>query len=429
MNYYHVTGGRRLEGECSVSGAKNAVLPILASVILNKGEVEISNCPNISDTITSIKILESLGCKVNFTNNILKVNMENSKNIEIPSDLVKSMRSSIIFLGGLLGRFKEAKISYPGGCELGARPIDLHLKSLKKLGVNIVEEQGYITCTASKLKGANIALDFPSVGATENIMIAAVLAEGTTTIINPAKEPEIIDLENFLNSMGARITGSGTGKITIEGVTNLTSTKHKVIPDRIVAGTLMIAGAITKGEILLKDVLYDDLAPIISALEETGCIFKKHEKNNQNALIDILVQSPKTINRIKHLTTNPHPAFPTDLQPQLLAYLSIANGTSIINETIFESRHKHIPELNKMGADIFINNDGKTFVIPGNKDLKGCVVKSKDLRGGAALILAGLVAEGTTKIHGTNYIERGYEEIEKTLKNLGAEIIFINPAE
>lgn len=421
MNYYNVTGGNKLNGETSISGAKNAVLPILAAVILNKSEVEISNCPNISDTLTSIKILESLGCKTHFENNILKVNTEQIVNTEIPTEFAKSMRSSIIFLGGLIGRFKEARISYPGGCELGARPIDLHIKSLKKLGVEIVEEHGYINCSAKKLKGADIVLDFPSVGATENIMIAAVLAEGRTTIINPAKEPEIVDLEKFLNSMGAKITGSGTTKITIDGVAFLKNTKHKVMPDRIVAGTLMIGAAITKGEILLRDILLDDMSQIISALEETGCSFKNYSNNET---CDLLIKSPNKINRIKHLTTNPHPAFPTDLQPQLVAYLSVAEGTSIINESIFESRHKHIPELNKMGADIFINNDGKTFVISGGSTLKAAVVESKDLRGGAALILAGLAAEGTTTILGANYIERGYEEIEKTLAFLGADIIY-----
>ncbi|MDR2939066.1 MAG: UDP-N-acetylglucosamine 1-carboxyvinyltransferase, partial [Clostridiales bacterium] len=389
MGEYHVKGGNKLAGELRVGGAKNAILPILASVILNAGKSIIHNCPLISDTYVSIEILEALGCTIKLSGTTLLIDSSNAKSYDVPEHLVREMRSSFIFLGGVLGRFGKVRISYPGGCELGARPIDLHLKALKELGAKIEEDQGFIICTGEKLKGTRINFDFPSVGATENTMLSAVYADGTTIISNAAREPEIVDLQNFLNAMGANIKGAGTDFILIEGVSKLHNVEYTVMPDRIVAGTYLVAAAITKGDIVLNDVVYEDLYPVISKLNETGCKFKIDKKQ-------IYMKSPKKIKSIDRLRTHPHPGFPTDMQPQFMALLSVANGTSIITETVFESRNKHISELLRMGADIVMSQDGMTSIIKGSERLKGSNVTSKDLRGGAALILAGLAAEGTT---------------------------------
>lgn len=360
-----------------------------------------------------VRILESIGCGIKWEGRTLIVDSSTVSSYEVPEDLVREMRSSIIFLGSVLGRYKKVIISYPGGCPLGPRPIDLHLKALRQLGVHIKEEHGFIICEASKLVGARIHLDFPSVGATENIMLAAVLAEGMTVIHNAAKEPEIKDLQEFLNGMGAKISGASTDVIIIEGVKSLHKVEHKVIPDRIVAGTYLAAAAIAGGEIRLTNVEPNHIQAIISKLRESGCrIFE--EKSS------IYLKAPRELNSIDIVRTQPYPGFPTDMQAQMMSVLSVARGTSIITETVFESRYKHAEELIRMGADITI--EGRTAIIKGGAELTGTTVCAKDLRGGAALIIAGLAAQGITIVEDAKHIERGYEQIEKDLNLLGASI-------
>ncbi len=416
MGKYHIYGGQKLQGEISISGSKNAVLPILAATVLNSSTNCIHNCPQIVDFKTMIEILKSIGCKVICEGNTTIVDSSCANSYEVPEKQVKEMRSSIIFLGSLIGKFKKAIVTYPGGCELGARPIDLHLKALKQMNVNIKEEQGFIICETEELLGSDINLDFPSVGATENIMLAAVLAKGRTIINNAAKEPEIEDLQNFLVSMGAKIYGAGTEKIYIDGVDKLNEVEYTVMPDRIIAGTFLTAGTITSGEVVLNNVNINHMSLILSKLRECGCNILESE--NQ-----IYLKAPKILKSIDIIRTYPYPGFPTDMQPQLITLLTLAKGTSIIIETVFESRYKHIPELIRMGANISV--DGRTAIVKGVKELRGVEVTSKDLRGGAALILAGLVAQGETIVDNSKHIERGYENIEKTLTNLGAKICFV----
>jgi len=417
MGEYHVRGGNRLAGALCINGGKNAVLPILAATVLNGGTSVIHNCPMISDTIVSIKMLEAIGCKVTIENSTVTVDSASASSYELPKDLAKEMRSSIIFLGGTLGRFAKAKISHPGGCNLGVRPIDLHKKALKALGTEVIEEHGLITCTAERLIGTTINLDFPSVGATENIMLAASKSEGATVITNAAQEPEIADLAGFLNSMGADVRGAGTREVVITGVSRLHDAEYRVMPDRIVAGTYLVAAAITGGEIELTDIITDHLEPVLSKLEETGCIIRK-------ARASIRLTAPKKLQPIAQMRTLPHPGFPTDMQPQMMALLSLAAGTSVITETVFEARTKHISELMRMGADIILSADGRTSVVKGVNHLEGTSVEAHDLRGGAALILAGLAAEGKTVITNSIHVQRGYEKIEYDLALLGAEISY-----
>ena len=418
MGEYHITGGRKLNGSIKICGGKNAILPILAATVLNADISVIHNCPHISDTFIAIDILKAIGCKVSFEGDAITVDSRPADNCFVPEEFVRQMRSSIIFLGGVLGRFKEVMISFPGGCELGARPIDFHLKGIRQLGAVITEEHGFIIAKADKLKGTRIALDFPSVGATENIMLAAVLAEGTTIISNAAKEPEIVDLQSFLCEMGANITGAGTDTIIIEGVKKLHSAEFSVMPDRIVAGTYLVAAAITGGNIVLENVVNEHMYPITSKLLEAGC--KIHTDGSM-----LFLQAPEKINALERLRTCPYPGFPTDMQPQLMALLSVANGTSIVEETVFESRNKHISELMRMGANIILLQDGMTSVIKGVRELKGTSVAGKDLRGGAALILAGLAASGKTIVTNSEFVERGYVHIEEDLRSLGADISYI----
>ncbi|WP_058485625.1 UDP-N-acetylglucosamine 1-carboxyvinyltransferase [Defluviitalea phaphyphila] len=413
MGKFYIDGGKRLEGSLRVQGGKNAVLPILAATVLNGDISYIKDCPKILDVSTMINILKSIGCSVKWEGKTLIIDSSTVSSYEVPENLVREMRSSIIFLGSVLGKYKKVIISYPGGCPLGPRPIDLHLKALKQLGVKIKEEHGFIICEASKLTGAKIHLDFPSVGATENIMLAAVLAEGKTVIYNAAKEPEIKDLQDFLNGMGAKVSGASTDIITIEGVKSLHKVEHKVIPDRIVAGTYLIAAAITKGEVKLTNVEPNHIQAIISKLKEVGC--KIHEEKNS-----VYLKAPKNLKSVDIVRTQPYPGFPTDMQAQMMSLLTMTKGTSIITETVFESRYKHVEELMRMGADITL--EGRTAIIKGGLDLTGTTVYAKDLRGGAALIIAGLVAKGTTIVEGAKHIERGYERIDKDLNLLGASI-------
>lgn len=408
-----VTGGNRLTGEISISGAKNAVLPILAATVIGANESTIFNVPELRDVEVMERILLSLGCNVKKMDKMIWVDSKPLNNHKIPEDLVREMRSSIILMGAMLSRSGEVIISYPGGCEIGPRPIDMHLKALRELGAEIEESHGFIYCKAKELKGCEIQLDYPSVGATENIMLAAVKARGTTIIRNAAREPEIIDLQNYLNKAGAKINGAGTSVIIIDGVDKLNNVTHNTMPDRIVAGTYMIASAITEGEIVVKNIIIDHLQAVIAKLKEAGCLI--YNDNNSLKII-----GPKQINSIEMIQTLPYPGFPTDMQAQMMALLSIANGTSIISETVFENRFKHAEELTRMGANIKIF--GKVAVIKGVKELTGAKTTAKDLRGGACLILAGLAARGVTEVENMYHIERGYENFHVELKELGADV-------
>ena len=418
MGEYHIVGGNKISGDVSIGGAKNSILPILAATVLSGNVSIIHNCPRISDTFITIEILEAIGCVVIYEDTTIVVNSKNINIFEIPENLVTKMRSSIIFLGSLIGRFNEAKINYPGGCELGLRPIDIHLKGLKKLGAKISDEHGAILCKEGILKGTNINLNFPSVGAVENLMIASVLAKGETTITNCAKEPEIVDLQNFLVSMGADIKGAGTDTIVINGVNRLHSTEYTIMPDRIVAGTFLVASAITNGELTVNNIDKKSLIPITSELIETGCKIYFEDKK-------VHLKPPRKIKPINKLITHPHPGFPTDMQAQFVSLLSISTGSSTVIEKVFESRNKHISELIKMGANISLSADGMSFFINGVNKLSGTTTYAKDLRGGAALIIAGLVAEGETIVKNSIHVERGYQDIETTLSNLGGNIKFI----
>ena len=412
MPSYIIEGGKKLEGKVEVSGSKNASLPIMAATILNKGITKLYNIPQIRDTKITQDILKYLGCKVKKNNGKIEINSKNIRKKEIPEDLMHQMRSTVILAGALLGRFKEVRFSYPGGCDIGARPIDLHLKSFEKLGINISEEGGFIVCKCDKIVGANIDLDFPSVGATENIILASVYAEGVTKISNAAMEPEIIDLANCLNKMGAKIEGAGTNVIKVTGVSSLKDISYKVMPDRIEAGSLLCMGASTSGNVTLNNVIPEHISPIINKLKECGC--KIEEDKNR-----ITIQAPKRLKAVD-IKTMPYPGFPTDMQSVFASMLTTAKGTSMIIENIFENRYRYVPELKKMGAKCKV--EGKTLVITGVRKLSGASVRSTDLRGGAALVLAGLSAKGKTKITDIQYILRGYEKLDKKLEKLGAKI-------
>ncbi len=414
MSRLIISGGNKLEGEIETQGAKNSVLPILAATILNGGKSVIYNCPKLSDVRITVKVLENIGCTVKRIGKVLVVDSSNISGYTIPDDLMRQMRSSIIFLGAILARFKRAVVSLPGGCEIGNRPIDLHLKALKMLGVEITESHGYIDCRAEKTHGENIHLDFPSVGATENIMLVACLLEGTTIITNAAREPEIVDLESFLNRMGAKISGAGSDVIKIEGVKKLYGVEHYIIPDRIVGATYLIAGAITGGNIILRNTNSSYMGAMISILKDMGCRIYS-EKNRV-----ILTAPSKQLKAVDKIVTMPYPGFPTDIQSPFMALASISEGTSIFVENIFENRYQHVEELCRMGADI--RTDGRVAVVCGVPKLSGANVVAKELRGGAALVLAGLAAEGITSVDNIKYIDRGYEDIEKYLGICGANI-------
>lgn len=412
MKKFVIEGGRRLEGTTYVSGSKNASLPIIAATLLNKGINKLYNVPNIHDTKMMFKILEGLGCKIKKTNGKIIIDSRNITNYEIPDNLMSQMRSSVIIAGALLSRSKKVTFTYPGGCDIGSRPIDLHIKSFEKLGVNVKEEFGELVCMADEIVGTDINLDFPSVGATENIMLASVLAKGTTKINNAAMEPEIIDLQNALNSMGAKVSGAGTNNIIIKGVEKLKDLSYNIIPDRIEAGTLLCATAITGGNITLKKVIPEHIDTLIKKLEEMDCEISI-SKN------EIILKSPKRLKAVD-IKTLPYPGFPTDLQSILGSVLTVTKGTSIIIENIFENRYKYLNELTKMGAKTTI--EGRTAVIKGIKRLNKANVKATDLRGGAALVIAALNAKGRTYIDNIEYILRGYENLDLKLRSLGANI-------
>lgn len=409
---YVIEGGRRLEGTTYVSGSKNASLPIIAATILNGGIHTLYNVPNIHDTQTMFQILEFLGCKIKKNHGKVTIDTRNINKEEIPEDLMRQMRSSVIMAGALLARRKKVKFTYPGGCDIGSRPIDLHLKAFQKLGVMIKEEDGYLECNTEKLIGNSILLEFPSVGATENIMLASVLANGTIKIQNAAMEPEIIDLQNALNQMGAKISGAGTNTILIKGVEKLKNLRYNIIPDRIEAGTLLCATAITGGKITIQKVIPEHLTTLLDKLEEMGCAIQAFRN-------EIILEAPKKLKAVD-IKTLPYPGFPTDLQAIIGAVLTVAKGTSIIIENIFENRYRYLNELEKMGAKVTI--EGKTAIIKGVRKLTKANVKATDLRGGASLIIAALSAKGRTYVENIEYILRGYENLDEKLRKLGAII-------
>ena len=409
-----VKGGNRLVGTVKTSGAKNAVLPIIAASILGTSPSRLDEIPALEDVRTICAVLECLGIKVDASEpHTLKIDSREITSCEAPYELVRSMRASFLVMGPLLARKGYARISQPGGCAIGTRPIDLHLKGFEALGVKIEQGHGYIEASAPDgMTGANIYLDFPSVGATENIMMAAAMANGTTVLENPAEEPEIVDLANYLNQMGARVRGAGTNVITIEGVSELHGVQHSVIPDRIEAGTYMNAAAMTGGDVIIENVLPEHQKPLIAKLREAGALVEED--------IDRIHVVGSGRLKAVDIKTLPYPGFPTDMQAQMMAMLSVAEGRSKITETVFENRFMHVVELNRMGANI--TTEGRSAVITGPAHLTGCTVRATDLRAGAAMILAGLVAEGATEICDIYHIDRGYEEIAAKLTRLGADI-------
>lgn len=413
-----VKGGKKLAGEVNISSAKNSVLPIIVASILSQGKIVIKNTPILEDVIVLANLLGELKCDVNLNSNSgdLTLNTAELNPIDTNSDLIRKMRASFLIMGPMISRFGNYKISLPGGCNIGSRPIDLHLKGLKALGAEIEQGYGFVEAKAKRLIGNRIYLDFPSVGATENLLMASVLAEGTTIIENAAEEPEIWDLANFLNMMGAKVYGAGQGKITIEGVKSLSGIEYTPIYDRIEAGTFMVAAAITNSCITINGVNEDHLRPTIEKLKECGVRFKR---SGEKLIVDGC-GAKKSLD----IKTLPYPGFPTDMQPQMMALLTLVKGSSIITETVFENRFMHVAELVRMGAQIKI--DGRTAIIEGVDSLTGCDVKATDLRAGAAMILAGLAARGETEVYDLYHIDRGYTNIEEKFRNLGADIYRIS---
>jgi len=408
-----ISGGKRLHGTVKIDGAKNSALSIMAATLLTKDVCILRNVPRLTDVDIMTKVIRKLGVKVEWKeDNNLYIDSDNFNNYEAPYELVKMMRGSILVMGPLLARLKRAKISLPGGCAIGARPVDYHLKGFEALGAQVEVEKGYIEAEVDTLKGAEIYLDFPSLGATENIMMAACLAEGITKIENAAKDPEVVELGHFLNKMGAKVEGLETDLIEIEGVKKLHGVDYTIIPDRIEAGTYMIAAAITGGDVLIEKVDPLLLKPLIVKLEEVGVRIEL-EKNL------IKVTGPDRVKAVD-IKTLPFPGFPTDMQPQFMALSCVAKGTSVIIETVFEKRFAHIGDLIRMGADIKV--EGHSAIIKGVKKLSAAPVMASDLRGGAALVLAGLVAEGTTELSRIYHLDRGYVNLEEKLTSLGADI-------
>lgn len=414
MSKFVINGGNELYGSVKIQGAKNAVLPLFAASILTEDKIIIENVPNLIDVHNMTQILMSLGVEVIRYGNIAEIKASRLKSHEIHNKLAKELRSSIFLLGSILSRQQYAKFAYPGGCDIGLRPIDIHIKGLRDLNVRIIERAGYIFCDATKINGAEVNLDYPSVGATENIILAATKAQGVTIIRNAACEPEIVDLQHFLNSMGAKISGAGTSIITIHGVNELHGTTYRAMPDRIVTGTYAIATAIAGGEVTLTGANPDDINSLLSKLNKTSChINCKDDK--------IFIKSKANRLAIESIATQPYPGFPTDLQAPVMALQTVSEGICILTENVFENRFRHVNELKKMGADITTN--GRTAVIKGIPQLIGAEVDAQDLRGGAALVLAGLNAQGTTIINDIYHIDRGYEHMEEILTSLGADII------
>ena len=418
MDKLIVTGKKAIHGEVTISGAKNAVLPIIVGALLAEDITVLHDVPKLSDVVTIKEVLEILGAKITFENHTMTIDSRDLNNWDAPYNYVQKMRASVLIMGPLLARLGKAKISMPGGCAIGTRPIDLHLKGLEALGADIQINHGDMNAAVpgGKLKGNRIYLDFPSVGATEHIMMAATTAEGTTVIENAAEEPEIVDLANFLNSMGANVRGAGTNVIKIEGVEQLHGTTYTIIPDRIEAGSYMIAAAITGGDLLVKNVIIDHIKPLIAKMIECGVEIIE-EGNN------LRVRSNGRLKAVD-IKTMPYPGFPTDMQAQFMALMTVAEGTSVFTETVFENRFMHADELRRMGANIKI--DGRNAIVEGVSRLTGCKVKATDLRAGAALIVAALAAEGQTEITELQYIDRGYEDLIEKFQTIGADIVRIS---
>ena len=413
MDKFQINGGVALDGEIEIYSAKNSVLALLAASILTDEQVVIHSCPKIGDVYSMIKILESLGCRIIWQNNSVVIDSSNADKYEIPQSYGKEIRSSIFMLGSILGRFRKAKAVFPGGCDIGLRPIDLHLKGLRELNIEVKEHGANIICSAENARGKKIHLDFPSVGATENIMLAGVLIKGKTVICNAAKEPEIVCLQDMLCKMGAKVSGAGTGTIEIEGVKKLKGVEFTPISDRIVAGTYLIAAAMTKGKVYIKNCRPNDLTSLISKLNGVACDILSNDDS-------ILVKGYDRPQSVLMVETSPYPGFPTDLQAQILALQTVSQGTSMIVENIFETRFKHVGELIKMGAEIVVKD--RYAIVRGVPKLYGTQVFAHDLRGGAALVLAGLAAEGSTMVENVYHIDRGYCQMEEDLKALGASI-------
>lgn len=413
MAYIEVDGGNLLQGEIEVQGSKNAVLPILAASVLNQGTVTLLNCPRIGDVENMLRLLENIGCKIYWNGNCLTIHSQSIYSCEIAEQYAKAMRSSVFFMGAMLGRTGCVKVPFPGGCSIGSRPIDIHLQALRQMNVDIVEHDTEIICQSSRIKGANIILPFPSVGATENIIMAAVKADGTTVVENAAKEPEIEDLCDFLRKMGAEIYNDHQGLIVIVGRKSLHDIEYAVTSDRIVTGTYLAAAAGTGGAITLKADCGVCLGALFGVLEQIGC----HVAWDASY---IHIDAPQHKQAVPYIATKPYPGFPTDMQSPIMAVLTKAYGCSIMEETIFESRYDNVKELKKMGARIKV--EGRIAKIYGVRQLYGTEVYAHELRGGAALVIAGLMAMGRTRIYGTSYIERGYEDICGSLKQLGAKI-------
>ncbi len=412
MDEILIRGGKRLAGDVRISGAKNSALPILASTILGGGECVITNVPRVVDVLTMGKLLGILGAKVSHEGNRAVIQVNAIESTEAPYDLVKTMRASVLVLGPLVARWGEAKVSLPGGCAIGSRPVNLHLAGLAKLGADISIEHGYITARAKRLRGERIYCDTPTVTGTENLMMAATLAEGVTTLENAAKEPEIVDLAEFLVKRGARIRGAGTDEIVIEGVRELHGGDHDVIPDRIEAGTYLAAAAVTQGDVIATHCRPGHLEAVLMKLREAGADVQEGNDHVRLTMPDKL--------RGTDIRTLPFPGFPTDMQAQMVALLSLAEGTSVVTETVFESRFMHVEELRRMGANIRV--EGNRLVVTGCKQLTGAPVMASDLRASAGLIVAGLAAEGVTQVQRVYHLDRGYERIEEKLGALGAEV-------
>lgn len=413
MEQYIVKGGKALAGEVTIGGAKNAALAVLAAAIMTDETVTLENLPEIRDIKVLLQAIEEIGGIVEYIGkNEVKINGSNIRPMDIDNEFIRKIRASYYLLGALLGKNKEAQVVWPGGCNIGSRPIDQHMKGFEALGATVKIEHGMISTKAEKLKGSHIYFDVVSVGATINIMMAAALAEGQTILENAAKEPHVVDVANFLNSMGANIKGAGTDVIRINGVKKLHGSVYSIIPDQIEAGTFMCAAAATKGDVLIKNVIPKHLEAITAKLVEMGVQVEEFDDA-------IRVSATKRLGHT-HIKTLPYPGFPTDMQAQMTALLALSNGTSIVTESIFENRFKYVDELNKMGAAIKV--EGNTAIVDGVEGLSGAKVQAPDLRAGAALVIAGLVAEGYTYVENIEYVERGYESFEKKLRNLGASI-------
>ncbi len=414
MSRLIVNGGNPLNGSIRANGAKNSILPILAATIINGGENIIHNCPDLKDVHSAIAILRHLGCRVEYSGGTIVVDSAGMDRWDIPDDLMREMRSSVIFLGPILARCGKARMTYPGGCELGPRPIDLHLDALSKLGVHIQEEGGEITCECGPLQGQQINLSLPSVGATENIMLCATACQGTTRIVNAAREPEIWDLQQFLQKAGAQVQGAGQHDITIQGgVPTRQPTEHSVIPDRIESATYLCACAAAGGEICVQQTIPAHFAAVTELLAESGCQIQVGGQ-------EVRLRAPGRLHSVRPVRTMPYPGFPTDAQSPLMATLCLAQGTTMFSENIFESRYRHCAELCRMGADIRV--EGRVALVTGVDHLTGASVKATDLRGGAAMVVAALAAQGASEITQIDHIDRGYDHIERAFAALGADI-------